>query len=209
MRTILVADANVVVAESFQCLLEADGWDVRLAYSPEHAELLLFEWKPRIALLDIEFQGSSRTGFDVLHAAKQGAPSTRIIMLSRYYDSVFPEESRRAGAAGFLAMTVHLPELFAAIRAVSEGKTWYADVPSDRLGGLTPRELQLVGYLEMGLHQGAIAETLRIKPRTVRFHLTNAERKTGAKTPPELVRIARERGWFLLPNDTRRPVNTG
>lgn len=47
---------------------------------------------------------------------------------------------------------------------------------------LTPRELEALRLLVMGLSTGQIAESLGISPITARNHLTNLQGKLGAKT---------------------------
>lgn len=100
---ILVADDHVAVAESFQLLLEGQGWHVRVTHSPDGVGALLKTWIPDIALLDIEFRGSDRTGFDIARSIASTCPAAKIVFLSMHSDGVFPEEARKAGAAGFLA----------------------------------------------------------------------------------------------------------
>ncbi|MBI1902571.1 MAG: helix-turn-helix transcriptional regulator [Planctomycetia bacterium] len=54
--------------------------------------------------------------------------------------------------------------------------------------GLTPRELQVAVLTVEDLKLSAIARRLRVKPRTVRFHLQSAYRKLGVHDRTMLVR---------------------
>jgi len=59
---------------------------------------------------------------------------------------------------------------------------------------LSPRELEVVGHVAMGLRAHEIADELGIAPSTVRAHLRNAMKAVGARSQAQLVAIACERG---------------
>jgi DNA-binding NarL/FixJ family response regulator len=117
-------------------------------------------------------------------------------------DPVFPEMARKIGAAGFLLENVHSATLIEAIKAVAEGAIWFPEPELATRHGLSQQQLRVTRYLARGLHYEAIARAMGIEVRTVRFHVEGAMKSCVAKTPAELVSIARQRGWFLLP-DTR------
>jgi two-component system response regulator DesR len=197
---ILVADDHVAVAESFQVLLEKQGWQVRVVHSPEAADALLNCWTADVALLDIEFRGSDRTGFDVARLIAAKWPSTRIIFLSMHTDAVFPEEARKARAAGFLVKNLPSSEIVEAIRRVSSGETWFPPLTNRGASTLTRQTLEVVRHLARGLRHREVATLMNIEETTVRMHVREAKDRTGAKTTAELVRIASNRGWLLLPS---------
>ncbi len=57
-------------------------------------------------------------------------------------------------------------------------------------GRLSPRERQVLGYVIAGQTSAAIAERLRISPRTVEVHRRSVMRKMEARSVAELVRTA-------------------
>lgn len=59
---------------------------------------------------------------------------------------------------------------------------------------LTPRELEVVQLLAMGLSGSTIAEQLVISPETVRTHIRNAMEKRGARTRAHLIALAMRDG---------------
>jgi DNA-binding NarL/FixJ family response regulator len=199
---ILVADDHVLVAEAFQRLLEAEGWEARVANSPEAADSVLKHWTPDVALLDIEFRGSGRTGFDLARTIASSYPRTRTLILTMHGDSVFPEMASKAGAAGFLSKCARSATLIDAVKAVAAGGNWFPELSPAMRHGLTPRQLEVTRYLAQGFHYEEIAAAMNCGERTVRFHVRRAEVACGARTTAELVGIARERGWFLLPART-------
>lgn len=59
---------------------------------------------------------------------------------------------------------------------------------------LSPRELEVVGAIAMGMRAHEIADELGIAPSTVRSHVRNAMKAVGARSQAQLVAIACERG---------------
>jgi len=64
-----------------------------------------------------------------------------------------------------------------------------------RLGSLSPRELEVLELLADGLNGQLIAERLFLSPETVRTHVRNATSKLGARTRVQAVAlVVRGRG---------------
>ena len=63
-----------------------------------------------------------------------------------------------------------------------------------RLGTLTPRERELLGYLIRGLTYAEIAEALVISEKTVSSHVSNLLRKTSTASRIGLTRLVRRIG---------------
>lgn len=61
-------------------------------------------------------------------------------------------------------------------------------------GGLTPRESEVLTYLDRGRTNGQIAESLFISRKTASVHVSNILAKLGAATRGEAVALAREAG---------------
>jgi two-component system, NarL family, response regulator NreC len=62
------------------------------------------------------------------------------------------------------------------------------------LESLSPRELEVLGYLARGYTNRQIAETLYISTRTVESHRANIMGKLGIKNRIELVEYAKKYG---------------
>ncbi|MEQ1758638.1 MAG: LuxR C-terminal-related transcriptional regulator [Vicinamibacterales bacterium] len=63
---------------------------------------------------------------------------------------------------------------------------------------LTPRELDVLDLLALGLSNRAIAERLGISDQTVKFHVAALSGKLGASNRTSAVRLAMERGLVTL-----------
>lgn len=196
---ILLVDDHLAIAEAFKHLLEGEDWQVAIARSPDDAMGLVADLNPDIGLIDIEFSGTTVTGLALAQLIAQACPNTRVLFLTMHDDCVLIDHARRTGAAGFLVKSASSSDVCAAIRSVAAGRTWFPDNRTLPLYRPTPRELQVIGYLDRGLRYDEIASTMGISARTVRFHLVNAAKVCGTRTAAQLVGVARQRGWFLLP----------
>ncbi len=52
-RRILIVEDEKVVADTLGQILAASGYEVRVAYSAEHAADIAFQWMPRLAIVDV------------------------------------------------------------------------------------------------------------------------------------------------------------
>ena len=102
-------------------------------------------------------------------------------------------------------------ELAAAIEAVMRDTSWFsrtvleklaklrrsdgAEASADGVADLTPRGREVLGLVCRGLDDGAIAGRLGLSRTTVRNHVNDLYRRTGARGRAVLVVWARERGF--------------
>ena len=196
---ILLVEDHIAVAEAFKHLLEGENWQVTIARSPSNAMRLLTHLNPDIGLIDLEFSATTVTGFALAQQVAKKCPHTRILFLTMHDDAVLSEHARRTGAAGFLGKCASSSDICAAIRTVATGSTWFPEKRTLPLCRPTPRELQVIYFLGRGLRYEEIANTMGISVRTVRFHLVSAGKICGTRTVAQLVCVARQRGWFLMP----------
>jgi DNA-binding NarL/FixJ family response regulator len=63
---------------------------------------------------------------------------------------------------------------------------------------LTPRELDVLNLIALGLPNKAIADRLGISDQTVKFHVASIISKLGASNRTEAVRVAVRRGLIAL-----------
>ena len=127
-----------------------------------------------------------------------------------YADRRFVAEILRAGALGYVLKDGAFEELALAIRTITEGKTYLSpsiaglvveelmqrtSAPgSPSLGGLTPRERQVLKLLADGMRPREIAQELSISVKTVEVHKQNLMNKLEIHTASELTRFAIREG---------------
>lgn len=115
---------------------------------------------------------------------------------------------------GILSMESSAQELSAAARAVSAG-LWVGDptllpdairakanlaVSADDAEGesLTPREIDVLEQVALGLANKQIGQVLGMSENTVKFHISSIYMKLGASNRAEAVRIGARRGLISL-----------
>lgn len=73
-----------------------------------------------------------------------------------------------------------------------------ADRPDPLIEDLTPREHEVLQYLARGLTNKAIAQTLKISPNTVKFHINGILGKLNAQSRTEAVVRGTQLGLVIL-----------
>ena len=120
--TVLIADDHAIVAEGLRLLLKGHCELVGTVGDGPSLVAAALELRPDVIVADI-----SMPGFDGIEAVRrlraQGLTS-KVIMLTMYADTDVAEEALASGANGYVIKHSAGEELLAAIRAVSEGRTF-------------------------------------------------------------------------------------
>jgi DNA-binding NarL/FixJ family response regulator len=210
MIRVLIVDDHPVVHDGVRSALSRTA-DIRLIQSTEtipQAIAALAEQRLDVALLDIRLQGAD--GLSSIAALLGAQPSLKVIMFSAYDLDAYVFGAIRAGARGYVLKGSPASEMIDAIRRVNAGDSYLSPSLSTRLidsmqtrsrGSrlLTPRELTVLRLVAAGLSNRAIADSLAISERTVKFHVTALLNKLGADNRAQAVALAGRRG--ILPSD--------
>jgi DNA-binding NarL/FixJ family response regulator len=147
----------------------------------------------------------------------------RVLILTTFEFDEYVAEALRAGASGFLGKGMRPQELLDAVRTVAAGDSLLSPMatrslitrflaqpeaapvtpaaaltgPARRLDALTPRELDVMGQVALGLANDEIAKLLFLSPLTVKTHVNRAMAKLGARDRAQLVVIAYQCGVVL------------
>lgn len=180
------------------------GWKVcGDADSEEEAMRKVAELQPQLVIVDISLKNSN--GLDLIKQIKSKYPSTKMLVLSGFQESLYAERALRAGAMGYLNKQESNEKVVDAIRTVLAGERFISPELSRRLinqslGGSTPakspiecltdRELEVFRMIGKGMMSSAIAEVLFISTHTVDSHRENIKRKLALKNAGELTHAA-------------------
>jgi len=200
---IAIADDHALFRQGLQSLLSnrddvvvvgetdrVDGLDDFLARTPCD-----------VLLLDLQME---RSAVDEVQAAARRAHVV-IVTANEYSDE--PLAAMRAGARAVVFKRFAIEMLLDAVHAVMEGNVWMPPALQARLAGsvreadrqrLTPRELEVVRHVAMGLKNGDIARQLFISEETVKAHLSNVFGKLGVRDRVELALHALRAGLVAL-----------
>jgi DNA-binding NarL/FixJ family response regulator len=210
MIRVLIVDDHPVVHDGVRSALSRTT-DLKLVESAEtipQAIAALAAHRFDVALLDIRLQGAD--GLSSIAALLGAQPSLKVIMFSAYDLDEYVFGAIRAGARGYLLKGSPATEMIDAIRRVHAGSSYLSPRLSTKLVDsmqtrsrgsrlLTPRELTVLRLVAAGLPNRAIAESLAISERTVKFHVTALLNKLGADNRAQAVALAGRRG--ILPSD--------
>ncbi|MEO1151563.1 MAG: response regulator transcription factor [Pseudomonadota bacterium] len=154
--------------------------------------------QPDVLVTDIEMPGL--TGIELAETISQLTIATKILMVTTFARPGYLQRAMAAGAKGYFLKDTPGEELAFAIRKVANNETcidpelavaaWEAQDP------LTPREREILRFVEQGESNKAIAQRLDLSPGTVRNYLAEATAKLGVSNRIEAARLARDKGWL-------------
>ncbi len=216
MIRVLIADdhASFRAALAFMLELEEDLIVVGQAGSLTEARTILATAPLDVALIDLEFPDGH--GLDLLPAIRTCNPEAATVILS---GSVRPESAPlavAAGAAGFLPKLASIEAIVTAIRRVAGGEMLFTAGEAvalmreaeqyqartretqQALGNLTPRELDVLRALAIGLDNQAIARRLFLSGGTTRTHVGSVLRKLGVSSRLQAALLAVRHGFVDL-----------
>ena len=145
-------------------------------------------------LIDAYLPGIS--GVDLLEAIKSRGEPLRSIMITGHSEVAIAVAAMRAGAVDFVEKPVSGADLLARIDAALEGTDdtrkdeGQRQARSAALATLTPRQHEVLDAVLAGKASKIIAYDLGISQRTIESHRAAIMEKLGAKSVPELVRLA-------------------
>ena len=174
---------------------------------------------PDVVLLDVSLP--SMSGFDVARAIKRRHPRTAIVILTMHEDDGHLFAAIRSGADAFAAKAIEMAELVRLIRHVAGGNEAGAkpafvaarlldEVRSGARRGalededyspLSPREIEILGFVSQGLSNKEIASILSISDQTVKNNITSILRKLQVNDRTQAVIYALRHGWIDLASE--------
>src|SRR5689334_21394385 len=147
------------------------------------------EVHPDVVLLDIASFSSS--DLRTLDRARAASPATRVLLFSASLTERFVIRALQHGASGCLRLGTSAHETLRAMRAVHAGELWAARItvahafeellaPRYQVAAedeisveLSPRQLEIVGWMRRGMTNKEIGRKLGISDWTVKTHAHN------------------------------------
>jgi NarL family two-component system response regulator LiaR len=179
--SVALVDDHRVVTRSLRAYLESfpDLKVTGIAASGEELLQHLDQWKPQVVLQDLLMPGGM-DGIETTRRILERDPLVKVIALTASVDEARMMGVLRAGAVGYIRKDAEPETLLAAVRAVARGKTYIdpsvgrhilqAPLPPE---DLTPREIEVLRQLALGLANKEIAQALSISEETVKSHVGN------------------------------------
>jgi FixJ family two-component response regulator len=191
---VLVMDDDPDVREGLRALLDSVNLQSKaFGSAPEFFRSKLPD-KVSCLILDVRLPGLSGLDFQTQLATVQ--IDIPIIFITGHGDIPMSVKAMKAGAVGFLTKPLREQDLLDAVRAALERdreRREHDKMTHDlriRFGGLSPREKEVMTLVATGLMNKQVAAEIGISEVTVKVHRHNTMKKLGAKSLPDLVRMA-------------------
>jgi len=193
---ILLVDDHATVRDALSSTFEGEGFEVvGQAGSMAEARRLLeeVEQPTDIALIDLGLPDGY--GADLIKELRVAHPQALALVLSASLNRANIARAVEAGAAGVLSKTAHLDEVVDGVKRLRRGETLmpleevvellrYSSSKREEeheahqaIEKLTPREMEVLQALAMGLDSEGIADKLNIALRTERNHMASILKK--------------------------------
>jgi DNA-binding NarL/FixJ family response regulator len=214
---IVVADDQHLVRSGLRMILttQPDFEVVAEARDGHEAVEVVRRLRPDIVLMDIRMPGSDGLTATRALADDPDMAATKIIVLTTYDLDEYLFEALQAGATGFLLKGIAPEDLIRGVRDVAAGECLLAPSATRRLIGqfvdarhavatdrsaqrrvdtLTPRELEVLRLMALGLSNSEIADELIVGANTVKTHVGHVLNKLGARDRIQAVILAYQAG---------------
>ena len=212
---IVVADDHEVVRAGFAAILDTQPDFTVLGTAADGTEAVSTcrEQHPDVVLMDIRMPGMD--GIEATRQLTSADSGPRVLVLTTFDLDEYVYDALRAGASGFLLKDVTAERLFDAVRVIAAGEALLAPAitkrligefarqrppaghPGPALGGLTPRETEVLRLIAAGLSNPEIARRLVVTEETVKTHVSRVLSKLGLRDRTQAVVAAYESGLVV------------
>lgn len=207
---ILLADDHTLVRQGLRKVLEEQtDWDVVAEAGDGREAIRLAEQeKPDVAIIDVAMP--LLNGVETTRQIMKRAPAVRVLVLSMYADEAYVTEMLEAGARGYILKDSADVDLFQAVSAVAQGKTFFSpavaqrmlvgegrgrgEAAVDRYSTLSEREREIFQLVAECRSNKEIAALLSISPSTVETHRARIMDKLDLHSAAEIALYAVRRG---------------
>ncbi|WP_410571932.1 response regulator transcription factor [Amycolatopsis sp. cmx-4-61] len=192
---IVIAEDSTILRHGLVELLTFRGHEVVAAVKDADALREAVDGhRPDVSIVDIRMPPThTDEGLRAAIALRREVPACAILLFSQYVETKYAAQllADRAGGVGYLLKdrVAEVSDFLDALRRVADGETvldpevvsqlFSATRRTDALGGLTPREREVLGLMAEGRSNSAIAAELFLSPGSVEKYVTSIFGKLG------------------------------
>lgn len=215
--SMLIVDDHPVIRDGIRTMLEntsLEGTTFNLAEAGNSYETFEALEHQSFDLVILDYQLSDTNGGDLTREILSRYPSLRILALSNYDELSYAQHMLQAGGHGYVLKNVGVKELVEAIKAVVNGRLYFAThlangIIANRfseqlnnktldqdpnIAKLSKREIEIIQLISDQMTNEEIAQKLFLSKRTIDNHRQNILNKLGMNNTAGLVRFAVENG---------------
>jgi DNA-binding NarL/FixJ family response regulator len=210
----VIADDQALVRSGLKMVFEVEP-DIEIVGEASDGEEVLAvadRTQPDVILMDVRMpKQDGLAATKRLLDGRQNGP--RVLMLTTFDRDEYVYEALRSGASGFVLKDIPPEQLVEAIRVVASGQALLSPSITRRLieefvrrppssarkrpreiEDLTPRELEVLGFVAQGLSNAEIAAKAYVSELTVKTHVSRILMKLGLRDRVQAVVYAYENG---------------
>ena len=211
----MVHAANLIMRAGLESIISANPALEVVGSSSGIASLVkrVEELQPDVVLLDWQdSDDESLLENELTFVTEPNAPA--VVVLADNSDKDWATEVLSGGVRSLLPRSASADEIVGAIAAAAAGlvvlhpdliedllpRNEASDraLPTTPIQALTPREIEVLGMLALGLGNKTIAKRLGISEHTVKFHVSSIFTKLNASTRTEAVTLGARLGLIML-----------
>jgi FixJ family two-component response regulator len=195
---VFVIDADVSIRDALRSLIGSVGLRVEFFSSP--LEFLQAERSDVTSCLVLDVRLPGKSGLDFQRELAEGNILIPIIFVTSHGDIPMSVRAMKAGAIDFLTKPFRDQDLVDAVQVGLERDRTRRQRQAEttmirgRLESLTPRERAVLRLVVSGLLNKQIAAEIGTTEATVKVHRSQLMKKMGARSMPDLVRMAEKIG---------------
>ncbi len=202
LRVLIIDDHPFVLQGCARILEDADVAHVLQSPSLADGYRQYRRHRPHVIIVDLSIRSATLGGLSFVRRLRRHDKTTPVLVLSMHGDPIIIRRALESGATGYLLKDAPADEFLKAFNMIRQGRPYLShEVASEiafsetrlnvsPLQVLTARELQMLSLITEGKSYGLIAEELSISYKTVANTTSQIKSKLGARSLPELMRIA-------------------
>ncbi len=209
MINIIIVDDHELIQIATSSLLSS--YDnicvVGCASSASEGIALAKEKTPDIVLTDIDMPGTD--GIELTRKLSRELKGTKVIALTRFAQSPYPEQILQAGAYGYINKGASSNLIIEAINRVMNGDKYISpevannlilksiNIVDDPFNRLTKREKDVAKWLSKGKTAQEVSKKLGVNIKTIFSHRAKVHSKLGTTKDTEISKLAETYNYKL------------